>query len=465
MLILFQYEKGTSREESSLEFSILSGQSGSESTEAIALMQGSVKSMTNTKRMLVTAAVLLSGLVTAGAGVLAYSPPPGESRAFGRPTTRSSPTGRGPSDWTRPASSGGHETGHGSRSPHHPGRSRGSGWAHLSGVDVVATVWYWRGSGALEMVPPRSKSNAQGQTRLEVARERPMRGHQCVRLGVSTRACDRDDDVSLAAKASPIAIPLTLSQPARWTITVLGSDDRPIAGLRLAPHLLRITGGPWTTDSAVPDALLEPLMVTTDAKGMATPTYLPQSTMPLTIHVAGPGVAPHTLPLDASLGKAVLKLGRPGRVVGIVRTASGQPMANVPVEVWVQGSSTFRASAVPITRIMPDAILRLNPQPLKTGPHGAFQTPPILLSGLTYRVSIRQDGFSPFVSDWVALDGERVTIPPIRLRPLRTLTGQIKDRQGRAVAGAGCSCRPVVPRRRPTPKGGSPGAALTPGRP
>ena len=87
-------------------------------------------------------------------------------------------------------------------------------------------------------------------------------------------------------------------------------------------------------------------------------------------------------------------------------------------------------------RITTDEIVRLDPQPLKTGPQGAFQTPPTLLNGSTYRVSIRHDGFVPFVSDWVTLDGERATIPAIRLQPLQKLTGQIQDRQGRAVAGA-----------------------------
>ena len=42
----------------------------------------------------------------------------------------------------------------------------------------------------------------------------------------------------------------------------------------------------------------------------------------------------------------------------------------------------------------------------------------------------------PFVSDWVALNGERATIPEIRLQPLRKVTGRVHDRQGRAVAGA-----------------------------
>jgi hypothetical protein len=123
-------------------------------------------------------------------------------------------------------------------------------------------------------------------------------------------------------------------------------------------------------------------------------------------------------------------------VVGLVRTASGQPMADIPVEIWVRGWGTIRSDLRVPERITPDAILRLGPQPLKTGPQGAFQTPPTLLNGLTYRVSIRQDGFAPFLSDWVTLDGERTTLPPIRLHPLRNLTGQFKDCQGRAVAGA-----------------------------
>jgi len=160
----------------------------------------------------------------------------------------------------------------------------------------------------------------------------------------------------------------------------------------------------------------------------------------LSIRVAGLGVAPHTLPLDVPQGQdVVLKLGRSGRVVGIVRTAFGVPLADVPVELWVQGSGTLPSDLGDPRgnrRITPDEILRLDPQPLKTGPQGAFQTPSTLLSGSTYRVSIRQDGFVPFVSDWVTLNGERTAIPPIRLQPLQKLAGQIKDRQGRAVAGA-----------------------------
>jgi hypothetical protein len=112
----------------------------------------------------------------------------------------------------------------------------------------------------------------------------------------------------------------------------------------------------------------------------------------LAIRVAGPGVAPHALPLNAAVGKGILKLGRPGRLVGVVRTAAGQPMANVPVEVWVQGSGTVPNELVNRS-ITPAEPLRLDPALLRTGPQGTFQTPPTLLSGSSYRVSIRHDGY------------------------------------------------------------------------
>ena len=110
--------------------------------------------------------------------------------------------------------------------------------------------------------------------------------------------------------------------------------------------------------------------------------------MPVSIRVAGSGVAPHSLPLEMHQGRnAVLKLGRPGRVVGIVRTASGVPLADVPVELWVQGGRTSAerpfGERFANRRITPDEILRLDPEPLKTGPQGTFQTPSTLLCGST----------------------------------------------------------------------------------
>jgi hypothetical protein len=413
-------------------------------SEAIALSERIIKSMTNARLMLMAASVLVAGLLTPGAGVMAYSVTQQENaapqRSPGQTDHQPAPAAEFAQDPPRPAAP-------------KPAMDQGPltiqvqvvdpRGGHLSGADIAVVFVYSRGSGTLEMVTELSKSNAEGRARLEVAREHPgamlshavvwayQPGHAIATTSVGPRP------VLLAKIASPLVIPLTLDQSAKWTITVLGPEDRPIAGLRLAPTLLSHTVGRTPHLSTVPDALLEALAVTTDAKGVATLTCLTETMKPLAIQLAGPGVAPHTLRLDAPKGTNIdFRLARQGRVVGVVRTASGPPLAGVPVEVWVRGWGTFRAALRVPHRETPDALLRFDQVPVKTGPQGAFQTPPTLLNGSTYRVSIRQDGFVPFVSDWVTLDGERATISPIRLQPLQKLSGQIKDRQSRAVAGA-----------------------------
>jgi hypothetical protein len=207
----------------------------------------------------------------------------------------------------------------------------------LSGADIIVTVWYSRGSAENESVLERTRSDGDGQVQLE--RERPgARIHHATVWAYQPGRGIATTNVLLTGKAPPPVIRLTLDQPAKWTITALDPDDRPIAGLRLTPRLLRRAARLSLT---LPDGWLEPLTVTTDAKGVATLSYLPEIMTLLSIQVAGPGVAPHTLPLDAPRGKdIVLKLGRSGKVVGIVRTASGAPLADVPVELWVQGSGT-----------------------------------------------------------------------------------------------------------------------------
>ena len=44
------------------------------------------------------------------------------------------------------------------------------------------------------------------------------------------------------------------------------------------------------------------------------------------VAVFGPGIAPHTFSLTAARVNGTLKLGRPGRLVGVVRTESGPPI-------------------------------------------------------------------------------------------------------------------------------------------
>ena len=293
-----------------------------------------------------------------------------------------------------------------------------------------------------ETVFERVKTDGAGAARLEVSRERP--GSRVHSANVWVRQPGRaiaTKNVSFARNANPLVVPVTVEDLSKFTITVLGQDDRPVAGLRITPRLLKLTGPGKFLWATIPESWQERLTVTTDARGAATFSFLPEIMKPLGITVAGQGVAPHPLRLDAPAGSnAVLKLGRPGRVVGVVRTASGAPLAGVPVEVWVQGAKILRSdfsSADPFgnRRITADERLQLDHEPLKTGTQGAFQTPSTLLTGSTYRVIVRHEGFEPFVSDWVTLSDDRAAIPPIRLQPLEKLTGRVKDRQGRSLPG------------------------------
>ncbi len=224
-------------------------------------------------------------------------------------------------------------------------------------------------------------------------------------------------------------------------ITVVGPDGKPIEGLRLAPRSLRL--GPARIPATIPEDLGEELKVTTDAKGVATIPYLSRAMNMLTVWVYGPGIARHTIALPEEPGTVdhVLKLGATGRLVGVVRSERGEPLHDVPSEVWVRASGDRPSNGQGILprcrrRATPTEVVSFNTAPPRTGPQGAFQTPSELLKGSTYRVSIRREGFEPFVSDWVALEGERTTVPPIRLRALRKLAGVVRDRQGQAVAGA-----------------------------
>ncbi|MGO9916308.1 MAG: carboxypeptidase regulatory-like domain-containing protein, partial [Isosphaeraceae bacterium] len=305
----------------------------------------------------------------------------------------------------------------------------------LPGADVLVVVQYSRGADDQQSIVERMTTDGEGRVRLEVARERPgarlfstyVWAHQPGRA-LATSA------VFLGGNSPPAPIRLTLDQPARQTITILGSDDRPIGGLRVAPISVRPTNR-RSSPTTVPDEWVDRLTVTTNAKGAATLEYLPAILAPVSIRVSGPEVAPHALPLDAPQEKdSRIKLGRRGRLVGFVRTLAGEPLADFPVEVWAQGGRIVHGPILD-RRATADEIVRLEPA-LKTGPEGSFQTPPTMLGGSSYRVSIRHPGFVPYFSDWVRLDGERATIPPIRLQALLRLSGRIQDRQGRAVTGA-----------------------------
>jgi RNA polymerase sigma factor (sigma-70 family) len=414
------------------------------SAESVALMEGVVKSMTTVKLTIMTAAVVLAGLITAGAGVLAYSPPrPNDPLLAIAPEdhVRQSPAAAPAA--VPPIA----------QNPPRPDRAtppkdRGplviqaevvdSQGQILPGVDINVAISYLKQSEDWQRVTERAVSDHDGRIRSEFPRE--SADGTAISVDIWAHQPGRAiamADFGVLRVATPPVTRLALEQPVKRTITVLGADDRPIEGLRLVPRAVGQRGGRSATE--VPDELVERLTVTTDAKGVAILPYLPQGMEPLRVQVAGAGIAMHTLSLNDFPQTKTLRIGRTGRLVGIVRGESGQPLADVSVVVCTPARTpSGRSERRP-------EMIRFDAQPLTTGRQGAFQTPSTLLNGSRYRVSIRQDGFAPFVSDWVTLGGDRTPVPPIRLRALRHVAGQVLDRQGRPVGGARVFLRPGEP--------------------
>ena len=78
---------------------------------------------------------------------------------------------------------------------------------------------------------------------------------------------------SLSVTVSPPVVRLTLEEPVKRTIMVVGPDEKPVAGLRVVPRSLK--SGRSTLPIAIPDDFLDRLTVMTDAKGEAALAYLP----------------------------------------------------------------------------------------------------------------------------------------------------------------------------------------------
>jgi hypothetical protein len=310
----------------------------------------------------------------------------------------------------------------------------------LAEVDVFMSVLYSGGPGTpatiTERRSTRSVTKAEGRVQLAVPPARPGEKRQSATIWAYQPG--RALGIAHLLLSEPLATPavrFTLGQQAKRVITVHGPDDEPLAGIRVTASMFLIVGPRTRAISQLPDELLEPLTMTTDAKGVASPGYLPLANRLLALRVAGPNIAPQVLPLDPEdAGDITLKLGRPGRLVGIVRSEDGKPLAGVAVEVWVQGGGTV--PGISTSRLTRDAIVQFGDQTVKTGSQGAFQTPLMLLPGSNYRITVRQEGFEPFVSGWLTLNGERALIPDIHLNRLHTIAGAIKDRQGQPVVGA-----------------------------
>ena len=431
---------------------------GLASKEATILMETTLKTMLITRWTLGCASLAAVVFLTLGAGTMAYRVLAGaEVGPFGlardaaasvrKQTTPEAPRGQVPSP--APSAKPAEKEGGLARRPF---VGQGPIVFDVETVDEQGTHIPTVGLGlSVSYSPPRATefsqmmrttSDDEGRGRLNESHFGPGERAQYATLwAYKPGRALATSGMPITEKSSKFSVRLVLGESSPKTITVVGFDERPIEGVRIAPRSIQRSAG--ILPSSVPPDLDLHLAVTTDAKGSAVIPYLSKPTVLLTASVYGPGIANHTLPLRERQGKDryLLKLGRPGRLAGVVLNESDQPLHDVPVQVWVRASGT-RPSGVGMARARrratSTAIVDYSSEldPPRTGPQGAFQTPPTLLGGSSYRVSIRREGYAPFVSDWVTLDGDGTSVPPIRLRALRKLAGVVRDRQGQPVADA-----------------------------
>jgi hypothetical protein len=231
------------------------------------------------------------------------------------------------------------------------------------------------------------------------------------------------------------SVRLTLGEPFKRTLRVLDSEGRPVAGVRLAPVLMSDSQGSVFPS---PDDRLERLTVITGADGVATLACLPVTIDPVTLRVRAPGIVPHLLPLPPRPGsdQFTLKLGRPARLAGSVFYDSGEPAANVIVEVWVQNPVYLRRDSSERKSFGIPSPIHFDSGPLRSRADGSFETPQQVMTGSSYRIMIRPDGGALVTSDWLPATTELTSAPPLRLRTHRKLLGLVQDREGLPIGGA-----------------------------
>ena len=221
--------------------------------------------------------------------------------------------------------------------------------------------------------------------------------------------------------------PLVLRKPEPKTIKIEGPDGRPVAGARISPRVIWFATDELTI---VPDSLAVPRTITTGSDGKATFNDLAAGDSLVAVRVTADSIGTQDLQLierpfgNGQPATITIRLKPTSRLVGRIRTRTGQPVADQTVEVWYKGGSALEANPVGFKN-----------GPLRTAADGSFQTPDNLLVGSSYRVVVRAPAMEPILSDWITIgDKPRVLFPMIQ-RPLRTISGRVVDRQGKPLHG------------------------------
>jgi hypothetical protein len=230
---------------------------------------------------------------------------------------------------------------------------------------------------------------------------------------------------------------LVVESPATRKITIQDSNGRPVVGARVTPRLVQTENSRYQ-GLPIPDAWLDRLAATTDARGVASLPSLTRFIDLRTILVDIKGVARHALPLPYSKGKddVTLSLGPPARLAGRIEAREAQAGAETSIEVWSR-----LALPAPNSRDVlstPERVL-IEGTPIAVKADGSFESPAVLMAGTTYRVVIRRQGCAPALSDWIKLGKSPVAPVSIPLQPLVKIEGRVIDRRGKPVASASVS--------------------------
>ena len=221
---------------------------------------------------------------------------------------------------------------------------------------------------------------------------------------------------------------IVLRKPDPRSVKVEGPDGKPVAGARVEARLIFFTGG--MAGAVIPGSVASPLAATTGPDGTATFAYLRGRDRLVAARVTADAIGEQDLPVaeetrQGSVGPTfVIKLKKTSRLSGRIIDERGKGVAGQTVEIWPRGGGN---------RFIPNLVGFKN-GPVRTGADGAFQTPDNLMIGSSYRVAVREPNKEPIIADWLRITEQPVTLAPLQLRALRTVTGRVIDRQGKAIA-------------------------------
>jgi hypothetical protein len=294
----------------------------------------------------------------------------------------------------------------------------------VGNAQVVANAPYSRffvGSG--EPIEIETRSGADGQFRVSLPAK--MRG---ARDRVFVWAYHPGLAIAVVRPLDPTpSLSLTLLKPQPKTIKLEAPDGKPISGAIVAP---RIFLGPVATGLAELPARLSSLLAKeAGADGQVVIEYLSAKDALEAARVTAPAIGTQDLQLLDFRRRGIqhvnvtLRLKPTSNLAGHVRDSKGKPVAGQVVEVWSKGLAFQSPSPV-------------QPQngPLHTAADGSFRTPDNLMVGSQYSLAIRAPGMEPVVSKWMTIDERPRVLLPFILRPLRTISGRVVDRQGKPVA-------------------------------